>query len=104
MKIGSMLAVSFVGAAAITLIVLGGGAARRDQDIREIREGCMTVGAVDTSCPLRFPDIERCHVEDCSDIKGNVGYWQDPSDPTGRSWWLVARPGMAEAPQKPGDQ
>ncbi len=92
----------FVGVAMLGgLVIASMDNAKEDQREREIREACLTVGAVDQACPGLFPDIEQCQTEDCSDIKGNVGYWQDRSDKTGRSWFLTARPGMREAPQKP---
>lgn len=80
------------------LIVASMDNAESDQRDREIREACMVVGAVDAACPGLFPDVEVCQAEDCSDIRGNVGFWRDPADP--RQTWLIARPGMAAASQK----
>lgn len=95
------VAVALLAGAAVTLIYFGGQGDQADREREEIKKTCLTKGAVDEKCPNLFPEIERCTVEDCSDVKGNVGYFQDPSDKSGRSWFFVIRPEMQEAPQRP---
>ncbi len=95
--------VALAAGAAVVLIYFGGQGDAGDQRDKEIRQGCLTPGAVDQRCPELFPDVEHCEHEDCSGIKGAAGFFQDPSDVSGRTWHFTIRPDMREAPQKPGE-
>jgi hypothetical protein len=100
--IGGALLAGLAGAAVIGgLILARQDSAEQERRDREARQACQVIGAVHHDCPDIVPDIEVCQVEDCSDIRGDRGFWRDPSDR--RQTWLVMRPGLQDAPQNPSE-
>ena len=79
-------------AAVAGLSILGGliiGGVRTADADREHR-ACLIVGEVEAKCRGLFPDIPDCLSEDCSDIRGPLGYWEND----GRLWltrppWII---------------
>lgn len=65
-----------------------------DNDLDRRIEACQNVGRVADDCPNLVPSIEVCHEEDCSDIKGHWGFFDNQG-----VWYLQEAPEMVIRPQ-----
>lgn len=91
--LAGMLAVAILAA---MLVAYAKNASDRGDYGDRIR-ACQIVGEVADDCTELVPSIEECHKEDCSDIRGRVGYWRDNG-----KLWLRETPETVIRPQGMG--
>lgn len=96
MKLSHLWGVLGVAVLVAVLIAHAKNSGTRDDLDRRI-EACQQVGRVADDCSRLVPSIEVCHVEDCSDVKGSWGFFNDHG-----VWYLRRVPETVIRPQRPG--
>lgn len=87
---GMVIGLAIVAAVFIAYVQNG---TRKDDLDRRIT-ACQVVGMVADDCTELVPGIPGCRKEDCSDIRGRVGYWRN-----GGQLWLKEAPETIIRPQ-----